>query len=59
MTEKHGTPEEHYGWLTCGRITTDKPAGKTAWDRKEHEPCQRGTVGCSVDHEGDEPCETW
>lgn len=27
--------------------------------RQEHEPCQRGTVGCCVDHHGDEPCETW
>lgn len=31
----------------------------TAWDRAEDEPCQRGTVGCSVDHRDDEGCETW
>jgi len=30
-----------------------------AWDRPETEPCERGTVGCSVHHEGDTPCETW
>jgi hypothetical protein len=33
-----------------------------AWDRKETDPCQRNTVGCSVDHEadgGDTGCETW
>jgi hypothetical protein len=27
--------------------------------RSPEEPCQRGTVGCSVDHQGDENCETW
>lgn len=31
----------------------------TAWDRDESEPCQRGTAGCSVDHHGNESCETW
>lgn len=32
-----------------------------AWDRDESDPCQRGTVGCSINHV--EPhnwsCETW
>ena len=28
--------------------------------RDRNEPCQRGTVGCSVDHwNGDGSCETW
>lgn len=30
-----------------------------ATGRAEHEPCQRGTVGCSVDHRGDTDCRTW
>lgn len=33
-----------------------------AWGRAEDEPCQAGTIGCSVDHSapgGDVPCETW
>lgn len=29
-------------------------------DRAETEPCQRGTLGCSVDHRSpDSPCQTW
>lgn len=34
----------------------------TAWDRAETEPCERGTVGCSVRHADagpDSDCETW
>jgi hypothetical protein len=34
----------------------------TAWGRKETEPCERGTVGCSVLHDMagfDGECETW
>jgi hypothetical protein len=34
----------------------------TAWGRAEDEPCERGTVGCSVDHTAsghDSHCETW
>lgn len=30
-----------------------------AWERPEDQPCERGTVGCSVRHQGNEPCETW
>lgn len=32
-----------------------------AWDRPEHEACQRGTPGCCVDHPVDREtsCETW
>lgn len=32
-----------------------------AYLREEDEPCQRGTVGCCVDHKGerDDTCETW
>jgi hypothetical protein len=38
-----------------------------ATDREETEPCQRGTVGCCVDHDrerrttprDDEGCECW
>lgn len=32
------------------------------WDRKETDPCQRGTVGCCINHDkavGDTDCETW
>lgn len=31
------------------------------WDRAETDPCQKGTVGCAVDHPvGPETdCETW
>ncbi len=35
------------------------PAPLVAEGRDEDEPCQRGTVGCSVDHRGNESCETW
>jgi hypothetical protein len=34
----------------------------TAWGRSETEPCERGTVGCSVLHDlagPDSDCETW
>lgn len=34
-------------------------ADPVATDRREDEPCQRGTIGCSVDHKSDSPCETW
>jgi hypothetical protein len=31
-----------------------------AWDREETEPCERGTVGCSVLHGNtDTECEGW
>lgn len=32
-----------------------------AEDREETEPCQKGTPGCSIDHDADdnESCETW
>lgn len=32
---------------------------RVAWERDESESCQRGTVGCCVDHDGNEECETW
>jgi hypothetical protein len=32
---------------------------KIAHDRDPEDPCQRGTEGCCIDHQGDEPCETW
>ena len=34
----------------------------TAWGREETDPCERGTVGCSVRHPSTGPetaCETW
>ncbi len=55
--------ENHEAWLV-----TAAEFGCTLWaerpypqrpDRAEDEPCQRGTVGCSVDHRGNESCETW
>jgi hypothetical protein len=30
-----------------------------AWGRAETDPCERGTVGCSVRHTRDSECETW
>jgi len=32
-----------------------------AWGRPETDPCQRGTVGCSVDHPAgpETKCEPW
>ena len=32
---------------------------ETAWERPETDPCERGTVGCSVRHNSDSECETW
>lgn len=35
---------------------------EVAWDRAETDPCERGTVGCSVRHPQAGPetsCETW
>ena len=32
---------------------------RVAWDRAETEPCQRGTVGCPIDHTSGSPCDTW
>jgi hypothetical protein len=35
---------------------------EVAWDREETDPCERGTVGCSVKHPATGPevdCETW
>jgi hypothetical protein len=44
-----------------------QPAGdpfidpKVAWARDESDPCQRGTVGCCIDHTHPtaSDCETW
>jgi hypothetical protein len=30
-----------------------------ATDRNETDPCERGTEGCPVKHQSEEPCETW
>ena len=49
--------------LTCGAGPADFPHGSlVAWDRPETDPCERGTVGCSVRHPATGPetdCETW
>jgi hypothetical protein len=32
------------------------------WDRGEEDPCQRGTIGCPIDHSNWGPeteCTTW
>ena len=34
-------------------------ADAIAWGRAETEPCERGTVGCSVRHTTDSECATW
>jgi hypothetical protein len=41
-------------------IDDTKPP-RVIFDRAESEPCQRGTIGCSVDHvdDDDEACQTW
>jgi hypothetical protein len=39
-----------------------KPQAPIDWDRDEGAACQRGTVGCPVDHRTGErewSCETW
>lgn len=39
---------------------TEEEGEGFAWDRDPSEPCQIGTVGCSVDHDAAErDCETW
>lgn len=44
-------------------VQADPPGGlvRIATDRDEGEPCQRGTVGCCVDHDMpfEHRCETW
>jgi hypothetical protein len=32
-----------------------------AYDRDESDPCQCGTIGCCIDHDGfrSAPCEAW
>jgi len=32
---------------------------EVATGRRETEPCERGTIGCSVRHASDSECETW
>lgn len=34
---------------------------RIARDRDEDEPCQRGIIGCCIDHHGEreDTCETW
>jgi hypothetical protein len=44
--------------------TTTTPQSMTtpcAWDRPETDPCQKGTPGCSTDHQPgtDYACEGW
>lgn len=51
-------------WLPPSRWATDdmiaEVVSPVAVGRAEDEPCQRLTVGCSVDHaQGEYPCETW
>lgn len=40
---------------------TVTPQRAVAWNRPEREACQRGTPGCSIDHDHDllDSCETW
>lgn len=40
-------------------MTTTALGSPVAEDRDEQDPCQRGTVGCCVDHTTDTDCETW
>ncbi len=66
--------DDHAAICECGEIdfpTTDDhgpgcdgPLNCTCSDpvavgRPETDPCQRGTVGCSVDHIGNSECATW
>lgn len=48
-------------WPRCPILI--KEVSKEAVGREEHEPCQRGTLGCSVDHpsrsDRDDKCEPW
>ena len=45
--------------LMCGEVIEPDSDVEHECERPEHEPCERGTVGCSVHHEGNTPCETW
>jgi len=41
-------------------MAADEAAAQgVAWDRAETDPCERGTVGCSVRHTRDSECDTW
>lgn len=46
--------EQAHAWLQDNGREVD-------WGRKETDPCQKGTVGCCVDHDKDrdDTCETW
>lgn len=49
---------------TCQKCSTPlappRHAARVAWDRPETDPCERGTVGCSVLHgNADTACDTW
>jgi len=48
-------PVELLARLLGGDPSSDTIAG----DRAEDEPCERGTIGCCLHHNGDTPCEAW
>ena len=56
---------DYFGLCSSARSTVqalvkcELPWDGVAHDRAEHEPCQRGTVGCSVDHKSESECATW
>jgi hypothetical protein len=63
--------EERYNAEMCPACGTSPCAGggekgsclkddHIAWDRRETDPCQAGTVGCCVNHRSiDDTCEAW
>ena len=57
-TRTHATPAKMARALAD---PTEPAPGQdaVAWDRPESDPCERGTVGCSVRHTRDSECETW
>lgn len=59
---KHPSKTERQHTRSELRVAAFNNDGFTiAWDRDEHEQCQRGTFGCCVDHEQsvDPGCQTW
>lgn len=52
--KNHTEPPEHPGEFTAN--------GTVAWDRAATDPCERGTIGCSVMHSVSglaSCCEKW
>jgi hypothetical protein len=55
--------EDHPRWPTAEDFAEAsaerRQLEETARGRKETDPCEKGTVGCSVHHTTDSDCQTW